>query len=103
MSKKDNSNSPRYYLRNSDGKKSLSATVVLISFCSIMLLYVLSAFKTLGPIELRDFNVEAAGLILSATLANYWGRRHTESKIEVARKNKPDNQLPQNREEEGGD
>jgi len=99
MTKKE----PWYLLRKADGEKSLSATVVLIPFWVIMILYTLSAFESLGPIKIREFNVEGAGMLLSMTLANYWGRRHTETKAAVATGKLVAPKDPANKEEQGGD
>ena len=94
---------PFYYLKSSDGKPSLSATLVLVSFWTTTALYILSAFDAIGPIKLKAFDAGAVGAYMIPMLGNYCFRRHTEAKVDIAAiaNGQPLPKPPKN--EQGGD
>ena len=102
-----NEKAPWYYLRRSDGEPSLSATLVLVSFWVTTAVFVSAAFKKIGPIEFREFDVAAVSSYLIPILTNYLGRRWIEAK--ETPKSKPPKTEPikpddvQNVERTGGD
>lgn len=66
------------WIKNSNGDASMSATFATVAFFVTTILYILSAFQAIGPIELRPFDVGAASVYLTPVLMLYFGRRLTE-------------------------
>ena len=64
-------------LKNSEGKPSLSFTMVYTSFLACLVWFLLSIFK----IEhVKDFDVTTASGFLSPMMALYFSRRWTDSR-----------------------
>ena len=64
-------------LKNSDGKESLSFTMVYTAFFVSLLWFTLSIFKI--P-HIKDFDVTTASGFLTPLMALYFGRRWNDSK-----------------------
>ncbi len=64
-------------LQNSDGKPSLSFTMVYTTFAASLLWFTLSIFKI--P-HVKDFDVTTASGFLTPLMALYFGRRWSDSK-----------------------
>lgn len=67
------------WVKGSDGHASVSATFAAGAFWITSIVFLLSAFETLGPITLRPFDVAACAVYLSPILGLYFGRRYTEA------------------------
>jgi hypothetical protein len=64
-------------LKNSEGKPSLSFTMVYTSFLACLLWFILSIFKIQ---HIKDFDVTTASGFLSPMMALYFSRRWTDSR-----------------------
>lgn len=64
-----------YLLKDSNGVKSVSYTMMVYTFliCTIWLL--LSIFETIGGWDVREFSAEAASLWFGPIAALYFGRK----------------------------
>lgn len=82
-----NSKSPWYWIKNSSGKSSASVTFAFVSFWVTTLLYILSSIKSCDGVEFREFDSTAVGAYLIPILTLYFGRRWTETKLELDSKN----------------
>jgi hypothetical protein len=79
--------SPWYWIKNSSGKSSASVTFAFVSFWATTLLYILSSVKSCGEIEFREFDSTSVGAYLIPILTLYFGRRWTETKLEIDARN----------------
>lgn len=62
-------------LKNSDGQKSSSFTMMIVSFTVVTLWLLLSTVEGFGSIKIRAFSGSDAMAYLTPILALYWGRR----------------------------
>lgn len=69
------------WIKNSKGEASVSVTFLTIAFFVTTVLYILSAFVKIGPIELRAFDSAACSVYFIPLASLYFGRRYTESKF----------------------
>ena len=69
-----------FWLRGSDGNASVTTTFVLIAFWVVTLVYIASVFQSIGPVEMRAFDVGAASVYWIPLLSLYFGRRFTDAK-----------------------
>lgn len=67
-----------FWMKNSKGEASASLTFMSIAFTVTTLLYVASAFESIGSISLRQFDVAAASVYFIPLLTLYFGRRFTD-------------------------
>jgi len=67
-------------IKNTAGEKSISVTMVIVTFIVTMIWMVLSIFVKPFGLEVTPFDATQAMTVLSPLLALYWGRRHTDSK-----------------------
>jgi len=74
-----------YWVKDAKGRASVSTTLVLIAFIATTVAYILSIVSKIGPVEIRAFDVGAAGVYLSPLLLLYFGRRATEAKTESSK------------------
>lgn len=65
-----------WLVRGSNGKGSVSTTLLLVSFVLTSTAYVLNMFNI--PF-LKGFDVAATGVLFTPIVALYFGRRHTEA------------------------
>ncbi len=68
-----------FMLKNSDGKKSFSFTMVAIGFSIVSLWLLVSIVAKIGHVDIRAFSGSEASLYLAPLLALYYGRRNTEA------------------------
>jgi len=78
------------YLKDSDGKKSLSVTMVVVAFFVFLIAYILSIFEKLGPLSIRPFDVAACSSFFIPLLTLYFGRRWTSASVTKAMIAAPD-------------
>lgn len=84
---KSDTKTPWYWIKNSSGKASASITFAFVSFWVTTVLYVLSSIKSCGDTEFREFDSAAVGAYLIPILTLYFGRRWTETKLDVESRN----------------
>ena len=65
------------WIRDTNGRPSMSATFASVAFWITTLAYVLSMFESVGPLKFREFNVAACGAYLVPILTLYFSRRWT--------------------------
>jgi len=70
----------RFWINDTNGNPSMSATFATISFFVTTGIYVLSMFEKIGPVTIRSFDAGAASSYLIPSLGLYFGRRWTDSK-----------------------
>lgn len=73
-------NVSRFWINDTNGNPSMSATFATISFFVTTAIYVLSMFEKIGPATIRSFDAGAASSYLIPSLGLYFGRRWTDSK-----------------------
>lgn len=71
------------WLKDSAGFPSVTVTMLTVSFWVTTILYCLSQFQSIGPVQFRAFDVGACGAYFGSILALYFGRRFTEAKYAV--------------------
>ena len=70
-----------WLVRGSNGKGSVSTTLLLVSFVVTTLAYLVNMFDgKIGPLEIKDFDAGAAAAYFVPICTLYFARRHTESK-----------------------
>jgi hypothetical protein len=57
--------------------------MLTVSFWVTTVLYCISQFQSIGPIQFRAFDVGACGAYFGSILALYFGRRFTDAKYAV--------------------
>lgn len=67
-------------MRDSTGEKSTSVTLLFVSFGVMTLAVIASMFESIGPIALRQINVELLAAYFTPIIALYGGRRWTTAK-----------------------
>lgn len=75
--KKDNVS--RFWINDTNGNPSMSATFATISFFVTTAIYIASIFQKIGSVEIRAFDAGAASAYLVPSLGLYFGRRWTDS------------------------
>jgi len=71
------SNVSKFWINDTTGNPSMSATFATISFFVTTAVYIASVFEKIGPITIRPFDAGAASAYLIPTLGLYFGRRWT--------------------------
>lgn len=71
---------PWYFFSDTAGAKSLTVTLVMVSFFLTSLAYVLSIVEKIGPVVIRPFDIGACGVFFGPILALYFGRKATDAK-----------------------
>lgn len=66
-----------FWINDTTGNPSLSATFATISFFVTTAIYVASIFEKIGPVVIRPFDPAAASAYLIPVLGLYFGRRWT--------------------------
>lgn len=66
-------------LKNSDGKKSASFTMMITGFIVVTLWLLVSIVQKIGNIQIRQFSSTEAMAYLSPLLLLYFGRRYTDA------------------------
>jgi len=70
----------RIFLKNNRGEQSVSLTMVVVSFILVSVLYVLSAFVSIGNVKLRTFDSTATSIYFVTVCGLYFGRKQTDKK-----------------------
>ncbi len=66
-----------FWINDTTGNPSMSATFAIISFTITTAVYVVSIFEKIGTVNIRPFDAGAASAYLIPTLSLYFGRRWT--------------------------
>lgn len=69
-----------FWINNTDGKPSISATFATVAFGVTTLMYVASMFEKLGPFSIRAFDPAVCSAYMIPVLSLYFGRRWTDAK-----------------------
>lgn len=69
---------PFFWIRDSAGHKSVSVTLLVISFFVTTIAFVLSIFEKIGPLSVRPFDVSACGVYMVPILSLYFGRKWSD-------------------------
>lgn len=64
-----------YLLTDTDGKKSLSFTMVFWTFIALTIWLILSIFESLLGLDIRAFDASGAAVWFAPICVLYWGRR----------------------------
>ncbi len=70
-----------FWIKNSAGEASLSATFLTVSFLVTTIAYIVSMFEEIGPFKLRQFDAGATSAYFVPLLTLYFGRRWTDAKF----------------------
>lgn len=70
------------WLKDSDGKPSVSVTFAFVAFWVTTLTYLISTVEKIGNFEIRAFDVAACSTYMVPILGLYFGRRYTTAKFE---------------------
>jgi hypothetical protein len=79
-SKMDEQPIPFFWIRDASGHRSVSVTLLVVSFFVTTLAFVLSIFNKIGPVEIRPFDVAACSTYMVPILTLYFSRRWTDAK-----------------------
>jgi len=71
------------WIKNSDGDKSATVTLMWIAFIVTTIAYIAGMFVQIGPVVFRQFDVGAASTYFIPILTLYGGRRWTNAKYSV--------------------
>lgn len=70
-----------FWIKNSSGEASVSTTFLTIAFAVTTLNYAASMFESIGPFQLRTFDVGACSAYFIPLLTLYFGRKWTDAKF----------------------
>ena len=79
----------KLWFTNTKGEKSVSLTLVLITFTVVILWMILSIFVNPFGLTIMPFDASEAMIVLTPMLGLYWGRRNTDAKTVVHPNNEP--------------
>ena len=68
-----------YWVKDANGRGSITATLVLVSFWATTTAYVLSIFEKIGPVSINHFDVAACASYMGPILTLYGARKWTDS------------------------
>lgn len=71
---------PWFWIKDASGHKSVSVTLLVVSFFVTTIAFVLSIFHNIGPIEIRPFDVAACSTYMVPILTLYFSRRWTDAR-----------------------
>jgi len=66
------------WLKNTDGDKSASFTMMIMGYGIVTLWLLLSVFQKIGHFEIRPFSGTESMTYLAPLYALYWGRRQQQ-------------------------
>ena len=69
-----------YWVADANGRGSITATLVMVSFWATTLNYVLSMFDKIGPVTINHFDVAATSAYFIPVLTLYFGRKWTDNR-----------------------
>lgn len=70
-----------YWIKDSKGYGSVTVTMVFISFWVTTLAFLASIVESVGPVQVRQFDVAACSAYFIPILTLYFGRKWTEAKV----------------------
>ena len=70
----------KLWFTNTKGEKSVSLTLVLITFTIVVLWWILSIFVNPFGLTIMPFDASEAMMVLTPILGLYWGRRNTDAR-----------------------
>lgn len=70
-----------WWMKNSEGKPSMSATFATVAFVAATGAYVAAIFEKIGNLSIRPFDSAACSAYLIPILGLYFGRRLTDAKL----------------------
>lgn len=73
-------NVSRFWINDTSGNPSMSATFATISFFVTTAVFIASIFQKIGSVEIKPFDSGAVSAYLIPSLGLYFGRRWTDSK-----------------------
>lgn len=79
--KKAKSQGPWYWLSDTRGQKSITATLVFVSFWVTTLAFLSSTVEKAAGFEFRSFDVAACSAYFVPILTLYFGRKWTDAKL----------------------
>jgi hypothetical protein len=71
------------WIKDTNGRPSMSATFATIAFFVTTLSFVFSMFESIGPFTFRAFDVGACGAYLVPILTLYFSRRWSADRIDI--------------------
>ena len=80
-SAKEESKASWFWIRNTDGKPSMSATFATVAFVASTAAYIAAIFEKIGSFNVRPFDSAACTAYLIPVLGLYFGRRFTDAKL----------------------
>jgi hypothetical protein len=80
----ENSRVSNLWIKNTDGKPSMSATFATVAFVAATFAYVAAIFEKVGSMTIRPFDSSACTAYLIPILGLYFGRRFTDAKLAAA-------------------
>lgn len=72
-----------WWMLNSEGKPSMSATFATVAFLAATGAYVAAIFEKVGNVSIRPFDSAACSTYLIPILGLYFGRRFTDAKLSL--------------------
>lgn len=78
--KKEKPKAAWFWLNNTEGKPSMSATFATVAFVAATFAYIASVFEKVGGVSFRSFDSAACTAYLVPILGLYFGRRYTDAK-----------------------
>lgn len=78
--KAESASVPFFWIRDAAGHKSVSVTLLVVSFFVTTVAFILSIFAKIGPFEIRPFDVAACSTYMIPILTLYFSRRWTDAK-----------------------
>jgi hypothetical protein len=90
-----------YLLQDTDGKKSISFTMVFYGFLAVTLWLVLSMTEELSGLKIRQFSGSESMAYLAPIFAIYFGRKHQVSQTSGGTTNSTTTEDSTENEEEG--
>lgn len=69
----------RFWIKDTNGNPSMSATFATISFFVTTAVFIASIFQKIGNVEIKPFDAGAVSSYLIPSLGLYFGRRWTDS------------------------
>ena len=79
--KKEKKSGPWYWLSDTRGEKSITATLIFVSFLVTTFAFLFSTVSKVGDVEFRAFDVAACSAYFVPILTLYFGRRWTDAKL----------------------
>lgn len=73
------SNVSKFWINDTNGNPSMSATFATVAFFTTTAVYILSIFEHIGTVSFKSFDSAACSAYLIPTLSLYFGRRWTDT------------------------